>query len=73
MSRSGAAELQPDSWAAIHLTNGSVRCGVVYTVDPETGNIILLTQARARALPTHIHLELRPRMRTVLAIASHRP
>ena len=35
-------ELQLDSWVTAHLVDGSSHRGVLHTVDPETGTVILL-------------------------------
>ena len=35
-------ELQLDSWVTSHLVDGSSHRGVLHTVDPETGTVILL-------------------------------
>ena len=35
-------ELHLDSWVTAHLVDGSSHRGVLHTVDPETGTVILL-------------------------------
>ena len=35
-------ELRLDGWVTAHLIDGSAHHGVLHTVDPETGTVILL-------------------------------
>ena len=43
-------ELQLDSWVTAHLVDGSSHRGVLHTVDPETGTVILLKPEGVSAL-----------------------
>ena len=43
-------ELHLDSWVTAHLVDGSSHRGVLHTVDPETGTVILLKPEGVSAL-----------------------
>ena len=46
-------ELHLDSWVTAHLVDGSSHRGVLHTVDPETGTVILLKPEGVSACEPH--------------------
>ena len=53
LSSAVGGELHLDSWVTAHLLDGSSHRGVLHTVDPETGTVILLKPEGVSACEPH--------------------
>ena len=60
LSSAVGGELYLDSWVTAHLLDGSSHRGVLHTVDPETGTVILLKPEGVSACEPHCDAHMLP-------------
>ena len=60
LSSAVGGELYLDSWVTAHLLDGSSHRGVLHTVDPETGTVILLKPEGVSTCEPHCDAHMLP-------------